>query len=102
MILLEHGQTLTGGYLDIAAGGLDIARKKLQEGGLARTVGTDDTVTVAGSELQVHILVEHALAELETHIVGCNHWLLFILFFISAQGVLKNSLIGEITCEACP
>ena len=89
VVLLEHRQALTRSNFNIAPGGLNLTGQELQEGGLACSIGADDAVTVARSKLQVHILIKHTLAKLQTHIVGCNHWLLFILFFIQAPGGKK-------------
>ena len=55
LVLLEHGHAGLGVHVDVAAGGVYLAREYLEEGGLARAVGADDAVAVAGRELQVHV-----------------------------------------------
>ena len=55
MILLQHGETLTGGDDDITFGGVQLTGQDLQKGGFTGTVGSDESVTVALGKLDVDI-----------------------------------------------
>ena len=65
MILLEHRHTGALVDDDLAAGGLQVAGQDAQKGGLARAVGADDAVAVAGHEFQVHVLKQILAAEID-------------------------------------
>ena len=64
VVLTEHGESLVGAKGDTALGGLQIATDSAQEGGLACSIGTNDSVDVSVSELQVDILVQHSFSKL--------------------------------------
>ena len=55
MILFQHGETLTGGDDDITFGSVQLTGQDLQKGGFTGTVGSDESVTVALSKLDVDI-----------------------------------------------
>ena len=56
MILLQEGKPLARRNGHIAAGGLQLAGKDLQERGLARSVGADQAVAVSLRKFDIHIL----------------------------------------------
>ena len=51
MILLQHGETLTGGYDDITFGGVQLTGQDLQKGGFTGTVGSDEEEDVDHEDL---------------------------------------------------
>ena len=73
MVLLEHGHARAGlnGY--VAGAGLQLTRKNLQEGGLARAVCTDNAIAVALGELDVYILEKRLTGKVYAHIGNGNH-----------------------------
>ena len=73
LVLLQNGDPLGGVDGDAAGGGIQVTGEDTQEGGFARTVGTDDAVAVAGQELQVHVLEQPLAAELHSQIADSNH-----------------------------
>ena len=73
VILLEHGHALARRDDDLAGGGLQIAGEHLEEGGLARTVGADDAVAVAGCELDVDVFEQRLAAVGQGHVLRCDH-----------------------------
>ena len=78
LILLQNGHPNPGLHVHVTVGGLDGAGENLQQGGLARTVGTDDAVAVAGVELQIGVFEQHAAAVLYAEIGYCNHFIILI------------------------
>ena len=73
VVLLQDAHALVVRDDDLAGGGLQFPGEDAQEGGLARAVGPDDAVAVAGGELQVHVLEEGLAAEVEAQIVDNDH-----------------------------
>ena len=86
LVLLQNGDPLGGVDGDGAVGGVQLPRQDAQERGLARAVGADDAIAVAGEELQVNVLEQPLTAKLHTEIAYCNHFLLLNLltFFAAA------------------
>ena len=65
VILAQHGEAFAWAEGDGATGWVEGAADCAQEGGLPCAIGTDDAVTVAGGELEVHVLEKNALAKLD-------------------------------------
>ena len=65
VILAQHGEAFAWAEGDGATGWVEGAADCAQEGGLPCTIGTDDAVTVARGELEVHVLEKNALAKLD-------------------------------------
>ncbi len=78
LVLLQNGDPLARVDGNGAGGGVQLSREDAQEGGLARAVGADDAIAVAGEELQVHMLEQPLTAELHTQIADCDHRILLI------------------------
>jgi hypothetical protein len=70
LILPKLTHTFIGVDTDIARGGLKIAPQDLHEGGLTRTVGPDQSITIAISELDGNIFEERFSSELYGDISG--------------------------------
>ena len=66
LVLLQYGDPLGGVDLHRAGGGVQVPGEDPQEGGLARAIGTDDAVAVAGQELQIYMLKQPLAAELHS------------------------------------
>ena len=81
MILLKYGETLTGRDDDLTAGRLETAGKDFKEGGLSGAVCTDEPVTVALREIDVHILEQRLIAYTVGYVV-CTYHFLFLLFLL--------------------
>ena len=73
VVLLQNGHPLFLGNNDLAGGGVQLSCEDTQERGLARAVGADDAVAVAGNELQLHVLEQGLAAEVHAYIVDCDH-----------------------------
>ena len=74
MILLEHGHARAGFNGYITGAGLQLTRKNLQEGGLARAVCTkNNAIAVALGELHVYILKSASPVKFTLHIGNGNH-----------------------------
>ncbi len=56
MVLLQKGDPVTGCHNDAAACRLESSRKNFQEGGLSRSVGSDQPVAVSLREFDVDVL----------------------------------------------
>ena len=78
VVLLQHAHALAGALAHRAGGGCQLAAEDAHQCGLARTVGADYAVAVAGSELEVHILEERLFAELYCQIADCDHSLSYV------------------------
>ena len=76
LVLLQNGDPLGGVDGDGAVGGVQLSCEDTQERGLARAVGADDAIAVAGEKLQVNVLEQPLTAKLHTEIAYCNHFLL--------------------------
>src|SRR5690606_19128795 len=61
-----------------------------QEGGLPGTVGTDNSVAVAGNEFQADIFKKPAGPKAETYIIDTDHWTQWLPFI----GVALHPKIG--------
>ena len=68
VVLFEDRHPVLGVDDDFAAGGLQFPGEDPQEGGFARTIGSDDAVAVAFGELQVHIFEKRLAAEAQAEI----------------------------------
>ena len=73
LVLLQHGHPGLGIDIYMTGGGLQFAGQDLDKGGLSGAVGTDDTVAVAGGELQVHFGKQGGAGELHGEIFNSNH-----------------------------
>ena len=73
VVLAQHAQAHVLGDHDPAREGSWSPERQLQEGGLARAVGADQAVAVAGRELDVDVLEQRAAAEVEREAFGGNH-----------------------------
>ena len=76
LVLLQHRHPLFGRQGHAAGGGLQLAGENFDKGGLARSVGADDAVAVAGGELQVHPGKQHRGAELHGKVIDRKHSIL--------------------------
>ena len=75
LVLLQNGDPLGGVDLNGAGGRIQLPGEDAQEGGLARTVGADNAIAVAGQKLQIHMLEQPLPTELHTQIADCDHCL---------------------------
>ena len=73
VVLPEDRHPLARRDDDLSAVGLDLSREDLHEGRLARTVGTDDAIAVAGRELYVDVLEEDLGSVRKRNVAGCDH-----------------------------
>ena len=73
LVLFEHSHTLAGCDLHGSLIGFDLSAEDLEEGTLTCPVGTDDAVTVAFGEIQVHFLEEDAFSVGEFDVFYRNH-----------------------------
>ena len=53
MILLQHGETLTGGDDDITFGGVQLTGQDLQKGGFTGTVGSNESVALGKLDVDI-------------------------------------------------
>ena len=73
VVLLQDTHPLLLGNDDLAGGRLQIAGEHPQKRGLARAVGADDAVAVAGGKLQIHVLEQGLTAEVDADVIDSNH-----------------------------
>ena len=73
LVLLENGQARAGLEKHLAGGRLQLAGENFQKRRLARAVGADDAVAVAGGKLQVDLLKKNTAAKLHGKIGNGNH-----------------------------
>ena len=78
VVLFQHTQALAWLHLHRSFIGFQLTADGTEQGRLARTVGTDDTVDVATREFQVDVLIEDFLSKLYLQICYCNHCFLSI------------------------
>ena len=74
VVLLQHGEALAGTKLYGTLVGLKVAADGTEKGRLARSVSTNDTINVSGSEFDVYILVQNSFAKLNGQVGNCNHY----------------------------
>ena len=72
-VLPQPAQPLAGVEYHRAGGLLDLAGEDLEKGGLARAVGADEAVAVAGGEAQRDVLEQHLAAEGHAQLAGGDH-----------------------------
>ena len=73
LVLLQNGDPLGGVDLNGAGGRIQLPGEDAQEGGLARPVGADNAIAVAGQKLQIHMLEQPLPTKLHTQIADCDH-----------------------------
>ncbi len=73
VVLDEDRQTFAGSHFDASFGGVEFAREYFEESGLASTIGTNDTIAVAGCKLKVDVFEEWFFVELNGEVCNCNH-----------------------------
>ena len=66
LVLLQNGDPLGGVDLNGAGGRIQLPGEDAQEGGLARPVGADNAIAVAGQKLQIYMLKQPLAAELHS------------------------------------
>ncbi len=66
LVLFQNGDPLGGVNGNGTGGGIQLSGEQAQECGLARAVGADDTIAVAGEELKIHMLEQPLTAELHS------------------------------------
>ena len=88
LVLLQYGDPLGGVDLHRAGGGVQIPGEDPQEGGLARAIGTDDAIAVAGQAGDVS-------AYLPTNIISITDGQIFLesdLFFAGQRPAVNVGL----------
>ena len=73
MILFQEGKTLSRSDHHVTAGRLQFSGENLQEGRLAGTIGTDQTVAVSFSKFDVYIFEKSFFADPKSNVICTNH-----------------------------
>jgi len=104
---VEHGEFFVGELVlaqftqahirlqhDLAAGRVEVATEDFHEGRLAATVGTDQTIAVAGAELDRDVLEERLGAELHGD-VSCGDQLLYLSMGCERDGRCLQACVNS-------
>ncbi len=76
VVLFQYGKAFARSHGHSARCGRQLSREHAHQGGFACAVSPYYTVAVAAVECEVHVLEKHALAKLDTEVIGLNHLVL--------------------------
>ena len=96
MILLQDRKPLSRGDGDITVGGLQDTGENLKEGGLACTVGADQSIAVALGELDIDVLEEGLLPTRNVTLFACiilKPHIFFVLPFLFTHIIIHENIV---------
>ena len=68
VVLTQDRKTFARSQCHASFRGVKLSRNHFQEGGLTRTVGTDNTVYITIRELHVHVIIQHSFSKLNGYV----------------------------------